>query len=65
MITINGESAEWRAGLTVTEMLKNRGYSFPLIIVKINDELISKNEYASRIIPDGAAVQAIHLMSGG
>jgi sulfur carrier protein ThiS len=34
-------------------------------LVKIDDILVQKKDYASTSIPDGADVKVIHLISGG
>jgi len=65
MIVVNGESMEWHPGLTVRDVLKNRNYRFPLLVVSINGELVQPKEYDVTVIDDGADVQAIHMLSGG
>jgi sulfur carrier protein len=65
MIRVNGEEMEWEAGMTVQDVLERRKYTFPLIVVKVNGELVRKPAYASYPIPDGAEVWVIHLISGG
>lgn len=51
--------------LTVAEILARKRWSFPLVIVKVDGELVEREDYASRRVPDGAAVEAYHLVSGG
>jgi sulfur carrier protein len=65
MITINGENVEYESSLTVFDMLKNRGFVFPLLIVRINGKLISRDSYDKTQISDGDRVDVIHMMSGG
>jgi len=65
MITVNGKEVEWRQGMTVENLLAERNFKFPLIIVRINGQLVKKENYASTKIPDGAEVSAMHLISGG
>jgi len=65
MISVNGKNLEWREGLTVREMLKEMGYNFPMIVVKVNGKVVKRENWDSHIIPDGAVVDAIHLISGG
>jgi sulfur carrier protein len=55
----------WEENLTVSELLKKCNYIYPLIIVRVNDEIIKKEAYDRTRIPDGADVKAIHLSTGG
>ena len=64
-ITVNKREVEWVKDETVQELLKRMKYSFPLVIVKINDEVISRKKYSETIIPKDATVDVIHMISGG
>ncbi len=65
MIIVNGEQTEWSRGKTVSDVIKEKNYIFPLLIARINGKLIPRDEYDSTVIPDEATVDIIHLMSGG
>lgn len=65
MIKVNGEPLDWQDGLTVRGVLRARNYRFPLLVVTINDVLVSRPNYDTTEVPDGADVKVIHLMSGG
>ena len=66
MIRVNNrDEIEWREGLTVSDLLEQLRYSYPHIIVSINGEVIPREEYHTRTIPDGADVRVIHLIAGG
>ena len=65
MICVNHEEMEWEAGMTVQDVLDRRKYTFPLIVVRVNGEVVRKKEYKSYQVPDGADVKVIHLISGG
>ncbi|HEY3451144.1 MAG TPA: sulfur carrier protein ThiS [Myxococcales bacterium] len=65
MLTVNGDPLQHTPGMTVRDVLKARGYVFPLIIVRINGELVSRDDFDRTPVPDGAEVQVLHLMSGG
>ena len=65
MITVNKEEMEWEAGMTVQDVLVRRKYTFPMIVVKVNDVVVQKEFFDSYRIPDGADVKVIHLISGG
>ena len=66
MIRVNNrDEIEWEEGLTVADLLERFRYTFAHIIVKINEEIIPREDYPTRTIPDGADVRVIHLMAGG
>jgi thiamine biosynthesis protein ThiS len=58
-ISMAGES------LSVRELLIMMKFTFPMIIIKINGQLIKKEDYERVFIGDGDNVEAIHLISGG
>lgn len=65
MITINGHKKPWQEGMTVQDALNLMNYTFKMLVVKTDDILVQKKDYASTTIPDGADVKVIHLISGG
>jgi thiamine biosynthesis protein ThiS len=65
MITVNGDRHPWHAGMTVRDLLAEKGFTFPLLITRIDGRLVPRDRYDDTPIPDGATVDVIHLMSGG
>lgn len=64
-IEVNSRKVEWIENETVKELLKRMKYSFPLIVVKINDEIISRSNFSEVYIPNNSKVSVIHMISGG
>ncbi len=64
-ITVNNETIPWHKEMTVDDVLRTMNYTFRLIIVKINGDLVKREDYKSRTIPNGAEVKVIHLIAGG
>jgi thiamine biosynthesis protein ThiS len=58
-VSMTGES------FSVRELLTMMKFTFPMIIIKINNRLIKKEDYERVFIGDGDQVEAIHLISGG
>ncbi len=66
MIRVNKRTeVAWEDGMTVSDLLDRLNYTYPLIIVKVNGELVPREAYDNRAIPDGADVRVIHLIAGG
>ncbi|MFO8184268.1 MAG: sulfur carrier protein ThiS [Candidatus Aegiribacteria sp.] len=65
MIRVNGDPMEWSPEMTVADVIREKNYLFPLLVVRIDGELVPRDRYGSATVPDGAVVDVIHLMSGG
>lgn len=65
MIEVNGRKLEWEKGMTVNTVLAKMNYTFPLIIVRVNGELVDKKDWDTHFIPPEAIVQALHQIAGG
>jgi len=64
-IVVNDQPLVWRAGMTVADVLAARKFIFPLLVVSINGQHIPREAFATAIVPQGANVVVVHLMSGG
>jgi sulfur carrier protein len=51
--------------LTVSGLLKLKNFTFKMLIVKINGDLVKKSDYDSAEIKEGDDVMVLHLISGG
>lgn len=66
MIRVNNrDEIEWEEGLTISDLLDRFNYTFPHIVVTINGEVVHREDYPTRTIPDKADVRVIHLIAGG
>ena len=64
-ITVNNNSLKWEENMTINVILKKMNYTFKMLVVKVNGELVKKADYGTKIIPASADVKIIHLISGG
>ncbi len=51
--------------MTINVILKKMNYTFKMLVVKVNGEIVKKADYSTKIIPVAADVKIIHLISGG
>ena len=65
MIKVNGETLEGRDGITVAELLKERGYKTVFIAVEVNGVIVKKDEYAAYVPNDGDKVEVVNFVGGG
>lgn len=66
MIRVNNQyDLPWRPGMTVQDVLDALKFSFRMIVVKVNGQVVLRKDFATTPVPDGAEMQAIHMISGG
>lgn len=63
--TVNDHKLPWREGLVVQDALDMMNYTFKMLVIKLNGNLVKKDDYASTPIPQDAELRVIHLISGG
>jgi sulfur carrier protein len=51
--------------LTINELLKLKNYTFKMLVIKVNNQLVRKSEYDQMTVRDGDDVMVLHLISGG
>lgn len=51
--------------MTVSELLAYKNFTFKMLIIRINNKLIAKEDYGVSEIRDGDEVMVLHLISGG
>lgn len=64
-IEVNGRKTDWVENESVKQLLTRIKYTFPLVVVKINDKLILRRNFDKTIIPDKSKIDVIHMISGG
>ncbi len=65
-ITLNNRTETIDADkLSVSELLNYKNFTFKLLLVKLNGNLIKKDKFSETIINDNDKVDVIHMISGG
>ena len=64
-ITVNDNIIDWEENMNINFILKRMNYTFRMLVVKVDGQLVKKNEYESTIVQPDADVKVIHLISGG
>jgi thiamine biosynthesis protein ThiS len=62
---LNNRLEEWHQEMTIKDLIDRKNFIFKMLVVKIDNKLIKKADYAKTTIPDKSNVQILHLMSGG
>lgn len=63
--TVNDQILPWQEGLVITDALRMMNYTFKMLVIKLNGQLVKKDDYPITPIPAGADIKVIHLISGG
>lgn len=64
-IIVNGRKVDFIKNETVKDLLTRMKYTFPLVVVKINDKIIPRKDFLKVTIPNNSTVAVIHMISGG
>jgi sulfur carrier protein len=65
-ITLNNNPARFtQERLTITQLLQERNFTFKMLVIKINGQLVRKTDYDTAEVKDGDEVSVLHLISGG
>ncbi len=51
--------------LTINGLLKIKKFTFKMLVIKVNGQLIKKSDYDLATVNDGDDVMVLHLISGG
>jgi sulfur carrier protein len=65
MIRVNGREIEWRQGMTIQNVLDECSYTYRMIAVWIDGTPYRRDLFTTTVVPDGAEIQALHMISGG
>lgn len=50
---------------SISQIMVIKSFKFRMLVVRLNDRLIKKDEYETTIVKDGDDLKIIHLVSGG
>jgi len=65
-ITINNKVEIFEEDkLSINDILKLKNFTFKMLIIKVNDKLIKKEDYDNTLIYNNDNIAIIHLISGG
>lgn len=59
------EEFEEQQQISISALLEQKKYSFKMLVIKVNGQLVVRDAYATTFIKDGDDVMVLHLMSGG
>lgn len=51
--------------MTISELLAAKNFTFKMLVVKVNAELVRRYEYDKKVVNEGDDVMVLHLITGG
>jgi len=64
MARINGNEEEVR-GITISQLLEQKGYEQRVVVVEINENIVPKSTYDSHVIQNDDVVEIVSFVGGG
>lgn len=66
IITFNNRLEEVPDGpISVNDLIKFKNFTFKMLVTKVNDELVKKDQRDEVLVYEGDKVEVLHLISGG
>lgn len=65
MIQVAGKQIAWREGMTVSDLLDELGDPHPYAVVRIDQQYVTRPNFAQTLVPDDAEVYLIPMVAGG
>lgn len=65
IILNNREEIIESEGISITELLTYKQFTWKMLVIKVNGKIIKRNEYDTLHVKEGDDVSIIHLITGG
>lgn len=65
MVKVDEQEIPWQAGLTLAALLAQLKDGHIYAVVKLNGRLVSRPNFTTTPVPDGARVTPIPMIAGG
>ena len=64
-VQVNGKEREFQSGLSVYELVESFDLNPLLIVVELNREILSRDQFKDVEVSEGDAVELVHFVGGG
>ena len=64
-VQVNGKEREVQSGLSVHELVESLDLIPLLIVVELNREILSRDQFKDVHVSEGDAVELVHFVGGG
>lgn len=64
-LTVNGETREFREGITLSELLEEIKAPSAGIAVECNREIVPRSQHPKRVLQNGDVLEVVKMVGGG
>jgi sulfur carrier protein len=64
-VRLNGEPIDCPAGLSLLQLLEQRGYRPQLVVVEFNGEILPRARWADQPVREADALEVVTIVGGG
>ena len=64
-VQVNGKAREVQSGLSVHQLVESFDLNPLLIVVELNREILSRDQFKDVQVSEGDAVELVHFVGGG
>jgi sulfur carrier protein len=64
-ITMNGAEIDVESGLTLGQLVDNKGLERKMIAIEYNGEIIPRHDYDDTEVRAGDVLEVVHMVGGG
>ena len=64
-VQVNGKEREVQSGLSVHQLVESLDLNPLLIVVELNREILSRDQFKDVQVSEGDAVELVHFVGGG
>ena len=64
-VHVNGKEREVQSGLSVHELVESLDLNPRLIVVELNREILSRDQFKDVQVSEGDALELVHFVGGG
>ena len=64
-VQVNGKEREVQSGLSVHELVESFDLNPLIIVVELNREILSRDQFKDVHVSEGDAVELVHFVGGG
>jgi thiamine biosynthesis protein thiS len=62
---VNGETFEFRDGMTVSNLIAEMGFSEAMVAVELNLDILPRDSFSSTVIKENDCIEVVRFVGGG
>ena len=65
MIKVGDQTMAWQPGLMLSQIMESLEQGHLYAVVRLNGKLVSKPDFPTTLVPEGADIQPLPMIAGG